>query len=319
MPWSNDLVRRGLEALGIAAMVVPPAVADVAYVTCQTGDEVGIIDLTRGQETMRWQVPGKPAGVAVSPGAVFSVSAESKVIRRMHPGSGEVMAETTLDGGPIGVVLDAPRDRLFVSDWYAARIWVLAASDLSIERSLKVGAAPAGVALSPDGRFLASAEKDADQASVFDAETLELLHRISVGTRPFGLSFGPDGRLYVANVGSHDVTVADPQTGEHIATVPVGERPYGVSFAKGRAFVTNQYAGTISVIDTETLEMLKTLTVGEYPEGIDTTQDGKRVVLANWFDNTVTVVDAETLSVIETIETCDGPRAFGSFILGNWQ
>ncbi len=314
--WSNALVRLGLEWVGVAVFAATPGLADIAYVTCQTGDEVSVIDLKSRAETARWMLPGKPAGVAVSSDAVFTVSADSKTVRRTHPQTGAIEAEQTLEGGPVGIALDPMRDRLFISDWYSARIWVLAAPDLSLIGSLSVGAAPAGLALSPDGRFLASAEKEADQATVFDAETLEPLHSVQVGTRPFGLTFAPDGRLFVANVGTNDVTIVDPQTGKVLATVPVGDRPYGVAFAQGRAFVTNQYDGTVSVIDLDSLDVLKTLTVGEYPEGIDATKDQSRIVLANWFDNTVTIVDAATLSVIEDIDTCDGPRAFGAFILG---
>ncbi len=312
----RSLVRQALEWAGIAVSIAMPSLADVAYVTCQTGDEVSVIDLTTRTETARWQVPGKPAGIAVAHNAVFTVSADSKTILRMNPETGAVAAETVLDGGPIGTVLDAARDRLFVSDWYSARIWVLAASDLTILRTLDVGASPAGLTLSPDGRFLASADKEANQVSVFDAETLEHLHSVQVGTRPFGLSFDPNGRLFVANVGTNDVTVVDPQNGEILATVQVGDRPYGVAFAQGHAFVTNQYAGTVSVIDLDALTVTKTLTVGEYPEGIDATSDRNHVVLANWFDNTITIIDANKQTVIEDIETCDGPRAFGAFILG---
>ncbi|WP_300035575.1 YncE family protein [uncultured Roseobacter sp.] len=312
-------MRRVPELISVAACVAMPVMADTAYVTCQTGDALSVIDLSAGQETARWQLPGKPAGVAVSAEAVFTVSADSKTVQRMHPGTGTVEAAKTLEGGPVGIALDPARNRLFVSDWYSARIWVLAAPDLTVLQQLVVGAAPAGLALSPDGRFLASADKEADQASVFDAQTLEPLHRISVGTRPFGLSFAPDGRLFVANVGTNDVTVADPATGVVLATIPVGDRPYGVAFAQGHAFVTNQYDGTVSVIDLETLTVTKTLSVGEYPEGIDATPDQSRIVLANWFDNTVTIIDAGTQSVIEDVETCDGPRAFGAFILGEQQ
>lgn len=285
--------------------------------TCQNGDGVSVLDLAEGRETQRWSVPGKPAGVAASTGAVFTVAADSKTLRRHDPGTGDVVKSIQLEGGPMGVAHDPRRGRLFVSDWYNARIWVLGDSDLTHVQDLTVGAAPAGLALSADGRFLASADRDADQVSLFDAATLERLHSISVGSRPFGLRFAPDGRLFVANVGSDDVSVIDTLRGEVVATLPVGARPYGIAFAKGRAFVTNQYEDTVSVIDLETLAPVASLDTGEYPEGIDATADGGRVVIANWFDNTVTLIDAQSLSVLNEIETCDGPRAFGAFLLGD--
>ncbi|WP_425102325.1 beta-propeller fold lactonase family protein [Tropicibacter sp. S64] len=304
-------MRRARDTLLILTLAAGPLVAgDRAFVTCQNGEVLSVIDVATG-EAQTWPLPGKPAGVAVAPdGRVYTVSANSKEVRRMSP-SGAVEAVTTLDGGPIGVALDAARGRLFVSDWYNARIWVLDAADLSVLQDLPTGAAPAGLALSPDGRVLASADKDADQVSLFDAETLNFMGREPVGTRPFGLRFAPDGRLFVGNVGSNDVTVL----GDDKTTVPVGERPYGIAFAHGRAFVTNQYANTVSVIDLTTLTPLKTIDVGEYPEGIDTTSDGN-IAVANWFDNTLSVIDAETLEVIAVHDTGDGPRAFGTFLWG---
>lgn len=295
----------------------PLAAAELAYVTCQNGDALSVLDLEAGEEIARWSVPGKPAGVAASTGAVFTVAADGKTIRNHDPASGDVAKSTMLEGGPIGIAHDPKRGRLFVSDWYNARIWVLDDSSLSTQQELTVGAAPAGLAMSQEGRFLASADRDANQVSIFDAETLVLHHRVNVGTRPFGLRFAPDGRLFVGNVGSNDLTVLDPDSGEIQATVPVGHRPYGVAFAMDRAFVTNQYEDTVSVIDLATLTPVATLETGEYPEGIDTSSDGKQIIVANWFDNSVTIFDAETLFMVNEIETCDGPRAFGAFIVGD--
>lgn len=300
-------------ALGLVAV---PALGDVAYVTCQSGEEVSVLDLDAARERVRWAVPGKPAGVAVQGAHVFTVAPDTKTVRRHLAASGAVVAQVELDGGPTGIALDAARGRLFVSDWYNARLWVLDSATLAVASELSTGPSPAGLALSEDGRFLASADKEADQVSIFDAQTLARLHQTKVGANPFGLRFAPDGRLFVANVGTSDVSVVDPSNGAVLATVPVGERPYGVAFAAGRAFVTNQYANTVSVIALDTLAPEPTIDVGDYPEGIDTTTDGAHVVLVNWFDNTVTVIDAQSRSVINTWDTCDGPRAFGTFLLG---
>ncbi|MEO9652549.1 MAG: YncE family protein [Roseobacter sp.] len=302
----------------IVALAMTPAVAsEYAYVTCQNGDGVSVLDLTSQKRHQHWHVSGKPAGIAVAKTAVFTVAAGSKILRKHDPKTGLVQAQVTLDGGPVGVAHDPWRNRLFVSDWYNARVWVLDASDLSQTGYLAVDAAPAGLALSKDGRYMATAQRDADQVSIFDAETLELMHNVTVGTRPFGLRFGPNGRVFVGNVGSDDLSIIEPDLGLLLTTIDVGKRPYGVAFAQGRAFVSNQYSDTLSVIDLETLAHIATLNTGEYPEGIDANSDGTQIIVANWFDNSVTIFDALSLSVIQEIETCDGPRAFGTFILGD--
>ena len=302
-------------ALGLSlTLAALPAAGEGAFVTCQNGDAVSVVDLDTGTERARWEVPGKPAGVAVGKDAVFTVSPDSKTVRRFSL-RGEVFASITLDGGPIGAAYDARHDRLFVSDWYNARLWALDGTTLEVQTELPAGAAPAGLALSHDGTLLAAAERDADRVSLYDTQTLARLRSVSVGTRPFGLGFAPDGRLFVGNVGSNDVTVIDPASGEVLATVPVGERPYGVAFAAGRAFVTNQYENTLSVIALADLSPVATLDTGEYPEGIAATHDG-RIAVANWFDNTLSVIDAASLETLALLETADGPRAFGAFLFG---
>ena len=315
--WNASVLRVPDLALTLWVAIATHACADVAFVTNQNDDTLSFIDLNSGSEIKRLSIPGKPAGISVSQsGAVYTVSPDSKTVRRLEAATGKLVAETKLDGGPIGATHDSGRGRLFISDWYNARIWVLDDQTLELQVTLETGAAPAGLALSDDGRFIASADKDADQVSIFDAETLQLLKTAQVGTRPFGLRFAPDGRLFVGNVGTNDVTVLEPETGATLATISVGERPYGVAFAKGHAFVTNQYEGTVSVIKLATLEHKTKVVVGEYPEGIDDFQNGARIVVANWFDNTVTIIDAMTFYVLGEVETGDGPRAFGEFVLG---
>lgn len=301
--------------LPVLSLVASPLVAgDFAYVTNQNGQKLSILDLDARALVANISVPGKPAGVAVDgAGHVYTVSPDSKVVRRLDQ-DGSIMAAAQLDGGPIGVVHDPEHGRIFVSDWYNARIWVMDAETLELRQMLETGSAPAGLAVSADGRWLASADRDSDQVSIFDLDTLDLHLRATVGTRPFGLRFAPDGRLFVANVGTNDVSVIDPQSGDALATVAVGERPYGIAFALGRTFVTNQYEDTVSVFDVATYAPLTTIEVGEYPEGIDTTTDGATIVVANWFSNTVSLIDASTMEVVGEIETDDGPRGFGTFI-----
>lgn len=301
--------------LGLVAgsvLAAGAAAGDRAYVTNQNSSDLSILDLDLHVEVERIDVPGKPAGVAVdADGGVYTVSPDSKTVRRFDA-AGTEAARVVLDGGPIGIALAG--GRAFVSDWYNARIWVLDGATLAALDTLETGSAPAGLAVSPDGRWLASADRDADQVSVFDLDTLALHRRLTVGTRPFGLAFAPDGRLFVGNVGTDDVSVLDAGTGTVLATVPVGARPYCVAFASGRAFVTNQYADTVSVIDLATLKPLAEIAVGEYPEGIDSANDGRTLVVANWFSNSVSLIDAERLTVMGEIATGDGPRAFGKFI-----
>ncbi len=319
MRWPSALraptsLRLFLPTLAAVLYSLPSAAGDLAFVTNQSSSDLSVIDLETREERARIPVSGQPAGVVAHDGHVWVVAPETKTLRRFAP-DGTLQAETTLDGGPTGIALDAARGRIFVSDWFNARIWVRDATTLAHITDLTTGAAPAGLEVSPDGRWLAAAARDAHEVALFDAATLAPHATVPTGTRPYGLGFDPQGRLWVGNVGTNDVTVIDPVAAEPIATLPVGERPYGLAFAKGRAFVTNQYADTVSVIDLATLAPVATLDVGEYPEGIDVATGGSEIVVAGWFSNTLTVIDAQSLETLAEIPTGDGPRAFGRFVM----
>lgn len=302
--------------LGLSCLLAGPGLAgDLAFVTNQNSSDLSIIDLDQQKEIRRVDVAGKPAGVAVVPewDAAFTVSPETKTISKLNR-AGEVVDLLLLEGGPIGIVADVPRDRLFVSDWYNARIWIIDARAFVVIDTLTTGSAPAGLAVSEDGTWLASADRDADQVTIFAMTGFDVPKSITVGERPFGLTFGPDGNLYAGNVGSDTVTVVAPKSGEIIATIPTGARPYAIAFALGHGFVTNQYEDSVTVFSIDNHEVTGTIDVGEYPEGIDVSKDQSKVFVANWFSNNLMVIDAATLGIIGKITTGDGPRAFGQFV-----
>ncbi len=317
------LLRPSFQATSFGAILsalvlvgTPCAAGTFAFVTNQNSSDLSVLDLDKRTELKRIDVPGKPAGIHVSPllDSFYTVSPDNMTVRRFSLSSCKVQAEAVMPGGPTGVVLAQTTGQLFVSDWYNSRVFVLDAETLNWVGELETGAAPAGLAVAGDDEFLVSADRDADQVSVFSLPDLKLLHRIDVGTRPFGVAAGPDGFVHVANVGSDDVYVVDPARGVVIAIIAVGARPYGIGFAAGQAFTTDQYADTVTVYTLSDYRKIDTVDVGEYPEGIAGDPDGKMVVSTNWFSNSISLIDPISHDVLAEVPTGDGPRAFGQFL-----
>jgi YVTN family beta-propeller protein len=295
----------------------PVAAGSFAFVTNQTSSDLSVLDLDTRREIIRIPIPGSPAGVAVSGsiGSFFTVSPENKMVNRFSISTCEVEASIKLPGGPTGIAIAPDLGLAFVSDWYNARIFVLDAVTLTRVRDLKTGSAPAGLVVSDQNTWLASADRDANQISLFNLPDMSLRAHVPVGTRPFGISVDPSGRIHVANVGSDNVSVVDPELRQVVATVPVGARPYGIAFFEGLAFTTDQYADTVTVYNLSDFSRETVIDVGEYPEGIDSVHDRRTIVSTNWFSNTVSLIDARTRKVAGEIPTGDGPRAFGRFTL----
>ena len=85
-------------------------------------------------------------------------------------------------------------------------------------------------------------------------------------------------------------------------------------------FVTNQRDNSISIIDISKLKLVKTLKeVCEYPEGIDISYNENLIVVACWFEDNIILLDLDNYKLIEKINVSGGPRAFGNFILDNYE
>ncbi|WP_295048036.1 YncE family protein [uncultured Paracoccus sp.] len=294
-------------------MLASPVLAgDLAFVTSQNADMVTLVDTATGAVLAQTPIAGKPAPVAYDPAVAraYVVAVDTGRLYVLDERGG-VKASRNLGEGAFGLAA-VPGDGLFVTDWFGARLIRL---DRNLQQAWEAstGAAPAGVAVSDDGQWVATADRDDDRISIFDAATGVLLHQVrTAGAHPFGVTFH-DGRFWTADVQGDTVSVIDPAAGTLAGRVPTGSHPYAVAFAAGRGFVTNQYAGTLTVFDPATLAVLDEIPVGDYPEGISALPDGDAVAVANWESDTLVVVDAKTLTITAEIEMPSGPRAFGQF------
>lgn len=303
------MIRRGL----IAALLLSPVAAaagDIAFVTSQNADAVSVVDLTTGAVRATVPVAGAPAPVAydAAAGRAYVVSAKTGALTVLDT-QGAVRGTADLGDGAFGIA--ASGGRLFVTDWYGARLRALSVGGTEIW-SAATGAAPAGVALSGDGRIVAVCDRDDDRVSAFDAGTGQALWTAPTGSHPYAITFH-DGRFWTTDVQSNSVTVIGAD-GAALGRFTVGDHPYGIAFAAGRGFVTDQYASTVTVFDPETLAVTGTIPVDDYPEGIAALSDGRHVALTNWDSNTLLVIDGETLAVTRSVEVPDGPRSFGLFV-----
>ena len=156
---------------------------------------------------------------------------------------------------------------------------------------------------------------------------------IPVGTSPrYGVGVNPTiNHIYVANVGSNNVSVIDGATnteidtdgnpGNGITRIPVGTAPAGVAAnsTTNRVYVTNQNSNNVSVIDGATNTEIDTdgnpgngitrIPVGSGPVGVAVNITNNRIYVNNfsWGSGSVSVIDGATNTEIDT----DGNPANG--------
>ena len=95
---------------------------------------------------------------------------------------------------------------------------------------ITVGAAPLGVAITPDGKTALVTNQLSDSVSTIDVKTrTKDPNDIPVGSFPFGVALTPDGKTaFIANNGSGTVSTIDVKTRtKHPTDIPVGAGPGG--------------------------------------------------------------------------------------------
>src|SRR5215211_2606683 len=154
--------------------------------------------------------------------------------------------------------------------------------------TIRVGARPRGVRVSPDGGRVYAAlstpsgknyDAEENKVAAIDAESGEVVARYDVGPDPEQLAVSSDGaRLYASNEDAGTASVTDVNTGRLLATLVVGIEPEGVtSSPEGRwVYVTAETSNTVSVIDTREDRVVETFMVGARPRDTAFSPDGSR-------------------------------------------
>lgn len=169
-------------------------------VTNESDSSVSVVD-TRTLKVDRTVPVGKrPRDIAFTPnGETAYVSGELDAsLYGMAVPAGEPVQRVLQLGEaakPMAVVLDSPRNRLYLSTGRGGTVAVVdmagAPQAVKLIKEIPVGKRPWGIALSSDGRFLYTANGPSNDVSVIDTTALSVVKRIAVGGSPWGVVIGP--------------------------------------------------------------------------------------------------------------------------------
>jgi YVTN family beta-propeller protein len=165
-------------------------------VTSETDNNVSIIDPITYKVLHTVLVGTRPRDIAFSADssiAYVTGEADASVYRLALPSGAPAtqIAQLRRDARPMGILMDAPRERLYVSTGRGGTVAALAVADGKLVKEVPVGARPWGVALTPDGRRLVTANGSSGDVTVLDTDTLAVLGKVSVGHGPWAVVVGP--------------------------------------------------------------------------------------------------------------------------------
>jgi YVTN family beta-propeller protein len=172
---------------------------------------------------------------------------------------------------------------IYVSNQKAG-VSVVDAATLSILRSADLGATgPRGLALTPDGRTLLTANRRTGDLAVVDTETMTVRRRIAIGKNPEFLRIMPDGsKAFVTYEPS--ATGGPPRKAER----KDDDGP--------------RMPGQVAIVDLKTWQVVGSIVGAPETEGIEFTPDGKRVVVTNEGDDTMTVYAIADGRLLQTVD-----------------
>jgi PQQ-dependent catabolism-associated beta-propeller protein len=164
-------------------------------VTNESDNAVSVIDAGTLKVARSLRVGQRPRDVAFTPdsrAAYVSGEFDASLYRIDVPEGRSVQRVLQLrkEARPMAVVLDANRNRLYLSTGRGGTVAVINQADSKLVTEIAVGTRPWGIALSADKRWLYTANGPSNDVTVVDTTTLKVIRRIPVGQSPWGVVVG---------------------------------------------------------------------------------------------------------------------------------
>lgn len=191
----------------------------------------------------------------------------------------------------------------FVAPWQASGV---ARAGSPGERPAVIDAAldrsPTDLALSPDERWLVTANRTSDTLSLIDVDRGRVVHEVPAGDAPAHVAFTPDGsRVLSTAAWSGELRLFRLDSGRLTldATIALGFEPRGVVVApdSSRAYVALALAGEVVELDLTSRAIVRRVKVGPWPRQLALSQDGRRLAVAANGAQHVAVVEVPAFTV----------------------
>jgi DNA-binding beta-propeller fold protein YncE len=179
---------------------------------------------------------------------------------------------------------------------------------------------PAGLAFSPNGKFVYVAEDVGDRLAVVNAATGEITQRFSTDHYPYGIALTADGQVFVSAWGGSTVSqfriVADGSLA-YLGRIEVGRHPSALAVKGTRLYVTLAGSDRVAVVDTRLRRVARYLhdaapgapPEGSTPNAVALTSDAKRMLVAEADNNALAVFDVATGKLLGRVPTDWYPTA----------
>ena len=170
---------------------------------------------------------------------------------------------------------------------------------------------PVDVALSPDGRWLVTANESSNSVSLIRIEDRCLLDERRCGRHPTDIVFSPDGQMLLVSCswsGTVELLQIAGEQLEPVASIDVGYEPCGLAVAADgtRAFVGLVAAGEVAELDLTALRVRRRLPVGHWPRYLTLSPDGSRLAVGCAGEGRIAVLDTDSGDTLHEAQLANG-------------
>ena len=159
---------------------------------------------------------------------------------------------------------------------------------------------PRGIGITPDGKWLVTANKDDNNISIIDTATNALVKQVAIGKNPEFVRV----RGYIAYV-----------TYEPSPTTGGAQQP---TEPAAKDDDDDKLPGHIAIVDLKKGKVIKDIIGKPETEGLEFSKDGKKLVVTNESDDSITVHDLKTGKLLKNISIGDfGKRPRGIKVAPN--
>ncbi len=159
---------------------------------------------------------------------------------------------------------------ILVSHWCSYDLRIISVETQKVVKTLKIGAYPRGITVSPDGQTAYVAQMGG--TTIHQISLKDFSERIiQIGLNPRAIVLSPDGKiLYVTLNSSGKVTAYDLVKHKKIGTVTTGKaaRSLAISTDGTALFVVNFESDTMSKVRTSDMKVLQTVKACNQPIGV---------------------------------------------------
>lgn len=286
------------------------------------------------------EVNDRPLGIAMSPdgrtaAVVTGSNFATRALHLVDVQSAQLTQSLPIADSFTGVVFTPDGNTLYVGGGSSNAVHIFtrtgAAPFAPAESIALPGAAPSGLALSPDGQFLLVACNLRHAVARITLATKKI-DFWTTGTYPYTVAIA-NGKVFVSNWGgrkprpedttdgihpvvvdkrtgipsSGTISAFDIASGALAAEVEVGLHPSALALSpdQSKLYIANANSDTVAQLNTKTLKVERSIAVplyqraplGSSPDALAVHPDGKTLFVANASNNAVAVVDLPTAKV----------------------